>query len=159
MSVPRGHYEGRATHQHIIAHVGSRVLDNGTYTGGVVAHLSQLFFDQALVDAVEATAPYAGNAIAPTRNLEDLFTGYAASPRYDPFVNYVLLSGGRGGGRDGRDGLGLEAGLFAWAELGIDTRANWDYYAPYAATWKAGGGYDNPDFNRFVVGTPPPSHG
>ncbi|KAK7995907.1 Intradiol ring-cleavage dioxygenase [Apiospora marii] len=144
-----GHYEGRATHQHIIAHANATVLDNGTYTAGSghVAHLSQLFFDQALRDAIEKTAPYNANRIPTTTNLRDMFTGYSASPKYDPFANYVALGGG------------LDKGLFVWAELGIDTRANWDYYAAAASIWKEGGGYNNPKFNMFIVGTPPPSHG
>ncbi|KAI1816866.1 Intradiol ring-cleavage dioxygenase [Poronia punctata] len=142
-----GHYQGRATHQHLIAHVGAETLPNGTYTGGHVAHLSQLFFDQALRDAVEATAPYNTNTIPLTSNLADLFTSYAATAKYDPFPNYLTL------------GDSLEDGLFVWAELGLNTSSNWDYYAPYTATWKEGGGYDNPDFDFFVVGTPPPTHG
>ncbi|KAI4597023.1 hypothetical protein KJ359_004934 [Pestalotiopsis sp. 9143b] len=142
-----GHYSGRATHEHIIAHVGSKVLDNGTYSGGQVAHLSQLFFDQALIDTIEASAPYNTNKIAKTSNTADGFTGYAASPNYDPFPNYALL------------GSGVAGGLFVWAELGINTSSNWDYYAPYASTWKEGGGYNNPKFNMMVVATPPPTHG
>ncbi|KAI0389466.1 aromatic compound dioxygenase [Xylariaceae sp. FL0594] len=142
-----GHYQGRATHQHLIAHVGASVLPNGTYTGGRVAHLSQLFFDQTLRDAVEATAPYAQNRIPRTSNLQDGFTGYAATSAYDPFPNYILL------------GNTLADGIFVWAELGLNTSANWDYYAPYAATWKQGGGYNNPNFNFMAVVNPPPSHG
>ncbi|KAI2604404.1 putative GPI anchored dioxygenase [Hypoxylon fragiforme] len=142
-----GHYQGRATHQHLIAHVGARVLPNGTYSGGTVAHLSQLFFDQALRDAVEATPPYSANTIPHTPNLRDWFTGYAATPDYDPFPNYVMLGGS------------LDDGLFLWAELGLNTSSNWDYYAPYAATWKEGGGYDNPDFDFRAVASPPPTHG
>ncbi|ORY57721.1 Intradiol ring-cleavage dioxygenase [Pseudomassariella vexata] len=142
-----GHYLGRATHEHIIAHVGSQVLPNRTYSGGRVAHLSQLFFDQGLIDAVERTAPYSANTIPPTSNLEDGYTGYAASPNYDPFPNYVMLGGG------------LDGGMFVWAELGINTSANWDHYAPYAATWKEGGGYDNPDFDWMAAAFPPATHG
>jgi len=142
-----GHYQGRATHQHLIAHVGATTLPNGTYTGGRVAHLSQLFFDQALRDAVEATAPYSTNRIAKTANLVDGFTGYAATANYDPFPNYIML------------GNGLANGLFVWAELGLNTSSNWDYYAPYAATWKEGGGYNNPKFNFMAVVNPPPTHG
>lgn len=142
-----GHYSGRATHEHIIAHVGSQVLANGTYTGGQVAHLSQLFFDQSLIDTIEATSPYSTNRIARTSNAADGFTGYAASPNYDPFPNYAML------------GSGVAGGLFVWAEMGINTSSNWDYYAPYASTWKEGGGYNNPKFNMMVVATPPPTHG
>ncbi|KAI1644499.1 putative GPI anchored dioxygenase [Daldinia loculata] len=123
-----GHYQGRATHQHLIAHVGSEILPNGTYSRGRVAYLSQLFFDQTL-------------------NLEDWFTGYAATSEYDPFPNYVSL------------GNELEDGLLVWAELGLNTSSDWDHYAPYASTWKEGGGYDNPDFDFWAVAGPPPTHG
>ncbi|KAI1771200.1 putative GPI anchored dioxygenase [Hypoxylon cercidicola] len=142
-----GHYQGRATHQHLIAHVGAEVLPNGTYAGGTVAHLSQLFFDQPLRDTVEATAPYADNPIPHTTNLDDWFTGYAATPDYDPFPNYIML------------GSTLDDGIFMWAELGLNTSSNWTYYAPYASTWKEGGGYDNPDFDFMAVAFPPPTHG
>ncbi|KAI1844732.1 hypothetical protein JX266_009188 [Neoarthrinium moseri] len=142
-----GHYSGRASHQHIIVHVGSKILDNGTYTGGVVAHLSQLFFDQKLIDLIEQLAPYNTNQIAQTKNLEDAFAGYGATEEYDPFVNYIVL------------GSDVSSGLFAWAELGLNTSSNWDFYAPYASIWQPGGGSDNPNFNFSVVGTPPPTHG
>ncbi|KAI0160445.1 Intradiol ring-cleavage dioxygenase [Xylariaceae sp. FL1272] len=142
-----GHYAGRATHQHLIAHVGATTLDNGTYTGGRVAHLSQLFFDQTLRDSIEATAPYNTNRIAKTTNLGDGFTSYASKATYDPFPNYIML------------GNGFENGLFVWAELALNTSSNWDYYAPYASTWKEGGGYDNPNFNFMAVVNPPPTHG
>ncbi|KAH6646940.1 Intradiol ring-cleavage dioxygenase [Truncatella angustata] len=142
-----GHYEARASHQHIIVHVGSEILDNGTYTGGVVAHLSQLFFDQKLIDIVEALAPYNTNEIPQTPNVEDLFSGYGATAEYDPFIDYIVL------------GSDISSGLFAWAELGLNTSSNWDFYAPYASIWKPDGGVDNPNFNFSVVGTPPPTHG
>ncbi|KAI0809947.1 Intradiol ring-cleavage dioxygenase [Xylaria sp. FL0064] len=142
-----GHYQGRATHQHLIAHVGATTLPNGTYTGGRVAHLSQLFFDQALRDAVEATAPYNTNRIPKTTNLADMFTRYAAKADYDPLPNYIFL------------GNGLANGLFVWAELGLNTSSTWDQYAPYASTWKETGGYNNPNFDFFAVVNPPPTHG
>lgn len=142
-----GHYEFRASHQHIVAHVGSEVLPNGTYTGGVVAHLSQLFFDQDLRDAIEALPPYASNRIAKTTNMADGFGGYASSSAYDPFLNYAVL------------GSDVSSGLFAWHELGINMSSNWNTYATYASIWAEGGGRDNPAFNFSVVGTPPPSSG
>lgn len=142
-----GHYEGRASHQHVVAHVGAAVLPNGTYAGGRVAHLSQLFFDQGLRDAVEALPPYDTNGIAATPNLEDDYAGYAATAAYDPFLNYVVLGGELGGG------------LFAWHEIGINTSADWDTYATYASIWAEGGGYDNPSFDYSIVATPPPTNG
>lgn len=71
-----GHYSGRATHEHIITHTGATVLANGSYSGGHVSHLSQLFFDQALINAIEKLAPYNTNTIPQTTNNADGFTGY-----------------------------------------------------------------------------------
>lgn len=74
-----------------------------------MAHLSQLFFDQKLIDAVEQLEPYNTNQIAQTLNVEDAFAGYGATEEYDPFINYIVL------------GNDLSSGLFAWAELGLNT--------------------------------------
>lgn len=86
-----GHYAGRATHEHVVSHIGATVQPNGTYTGGTVSHLSQLFFDQSLINAIEATSPYNTNTIPRTANNADLFTGYAATAAYDPFPEYIML--------------------------------------------------------------------
>lgn len=37
-----GHYAGRATHMHVVSHIGGTVLSNGTYTGGNVTHIGML---------------------------------------------------------------------------------------------------------------------
>jgi len=144
-----GHYQGRANHQHVIAHVGAKQLPNNTYSGGHVAHLSQLFFDQDLVQRVEATTPYNKNTIPHTMNLADQFTGYSATAAHDPFPNYIML---------GKD---LSAGIFMWAQLGINTSSNWDAYAPVASYVGPDGAKDNPSFaaQSYVVGFPPPTHG
>ncbi|KAF8852286.1 hypothetical protein BDZ45DRAFT_695225 [Acephala macrosclerotiorum] len=84
-------YQGRATHQHMLTHTGATILPNGTFTGGYVFHLSQLFFDTALINAVEATAPHNTNKIPHTTNDADMFTGYSATAAYDPFPNYIML--------------------------------------------------------------------
>ncbi|CAK7200041.1 hypothetical protein SEUCBS139899_002729 [Sporothrix eucalyptigena] len=150
-----GHYMGRATHQHIVAHVGALSGDdnpqNKSYTGGHIAHISQLFFDQALIHQVEQTSPYNANPVPLTTNGEDMFTGFAASPSFDPFVEYVFLG----------DKGDLVHGLFAWAELGINTSLNYDSYASPAAFRLAGGAIDNPDFfEEQIAGVfPPPTHG
>jgi len=52
-----GHYEGRATHTHLLAHSNVTVLSNGTIQGGDVTHIGQLFWNEELRSAVEATAP------------------------------------------------------------------------------------------------------
>jgi len=143
-----GHYQGRATHQHITARVGAVERANGTYGGGTVTHISQIFFDQALVDAVERTAPYSANRVARTANAVDGYTGYAASAAYDPFPEYVLL--------DGKD---LSKGVFMWMEVGFDPRVNYDEYATVAAVVGPDGGVNNPGFNLGKGITPPPTHG
>ncbi|KAI2782572.1 putative GPI anchored dioxygenase [Daldinia loculata] len=137
-----GHYQGRATHQHLIAHVGSEILPNGTYTRGRVAHLSQLCYSPTRRCAIPSRLPRRTtptNPIPHTSNLEDWFTGYAATSEYDPVPNYVSLSNE--------------------LEDGLNTSSDWDRYAPYASTWKEGGGYDNPDFDFWAVASPPPTHG
>jgi protocatechuate 3,4-dioxygenase beta subunit len=123
-----GHYQGRATHEHIITHVGATVQPNGSYTGGKINHLSQLFFDTALVNAVEATTPYNTNKIARTQNDADGYTGYAASKAYDPLPSYIFL------------GNKIEQGLFVWSLVGIDQTNDVSKYATNAAYVDATGG-------------------
>jgi protocatechuate 3,4-dioxygenase beta subunit len=57
-----GHYTERATHEHVTSHVNSTLLPNGTYTGGTVTHIGQLFFEESLKHKIEATYPYDQNA-------------------------------------------------------------------------------------------------
>ncbi|KAH7419284.1 Intradiol ring-cleavage dioxygenase [Cadophora sp. MPI-SDFR-AT-0126] len=146
-SIFPGHYSGRASHEHILTHSGATILPNKTFSGGHVSHLSQLFFDPALIDAVEATDPYNKNRIARTSNDADGYTGYAATSAYDPFAEYIML------------GSKLSDGLFMWADLGIKSTNNWDTYGTHAAVLGADGGKDNPKFNMGIVGTPPNTHG
>lgn len=56
-SVFPGHYDGRATHHHMVVHLNATVLPNNTLTGGTYGHVGQLFWDQDIIDTVEATAP------------------------------------------------------------------------------------------------------
>jgi protocatechuate 3,4-dioxygenase beta subunit len=142
-----GHYGGRATHEHVITHSGATVLANGSYSGGHISHLSQLFFDQALIDAVEKTSPYNTNTIAKTLNNADGYTGYAATAAYDPFPEYVML------------GDSLSQGLFMWVEIGINPTLDVTRYAPPAAYLAADGGHNNPSFDMSIVATPPSTHG
>lgn len=142
-----GHYSGRASHEHILTHSGATILANKTFSGGHISHLSQLFFDPALINAVEATSPYNKNKIPHTTNDQDLFTGYAATAAYDPFPEYIML------------GSKLSDGIFAWAELGLKATNNFDTYGTNAAVLGANGGKDNPNFNMGIVGSPPPTAG
>ena len=72
ISIFPGHYTGRATHIHILAHQTDGTLnDNSTYSGSTVTHVGQVFFDQDLITEVEKTEPYASNTQALTTNEED----------------------------------------------------------------------------------------
>jgi protocatechuate 3,4-dioxygenase beta subunit len=143
-----GHYVGRATHQHMTVHVGATQLPNNTYSGGTVAHISQIFFDEALIQAVERTAPYNTNTVARTLNTADFLNGYSASASYDPFPEYVQL-----------DANDLSKGLFMWIEIGINPTADYDDYITVASIVGPNGGSDNPNFNPFNTVNPPPTHG
>ncbi|PYH86727.1 aromatic compound dioxygenase [Aspergillus uvarum CBS 121591] len=122
-----GHYNGRATHVHVIAHIGATVLSNGTLTGGNIAHIGQLFYDQDLITQVEALSPYSENTVAITLNANDrVLAAETENSDSDPVLEYVLL------------GDTVEDGLFSWITIGIDTSAS--YSASYAATLTSSGG-------------------
>lgn len=57
----QGHYQGRATHIHMIVHTNGTYQTNGTYTGSYNSHVGQLFFDQDLISEVEQLEPYSSN--------------------------------------------------------------------------------------------------
>ncbi|TAQ86944.1 hypothetical protein B7494_g4740 [Chlorociboria aeruginascens] len=142
-----GHYAGRANHEHVIVHSGATLNENGTFSGGHISHLSQLFFDQALINAVEATSPYSTNTIAKTSNNADLFTGYSANAFYDPFPEYILIGGENA----------LSSGLLMWIEIGIRPSADYTSYGTNAAYRDSSGGHDNPNFNMNIVANAPPA--
>ncbi|KAF4545857.1 Intradiol ring-cleavage dioxygenase [Lasiodiplodia theobromae] len=141
-SIFPGHYTGRTTHIHIAAHPAGTwsLLPNGTITGGdSTAHVGQLFFDQDLIYAVEAEAPYSSNEQTLTLNEEDsIMEGEAEE--VDPVAEYVLL------------GDSVADGIFSWIAVGIDPTAN--YTVSPAAYYSANGGYANAD-GPGAGGAPP----
>lgn len=131
-----GHYEGRATHTHLLTKTNVTVRSNGT-TGsdGAVTHIGQLFWPEDLKDEVEAVEPYASNTQAYTTNDEDMWSIVQADNDFDPFPEYVYL------------GDSVADGLMAWIQIGINATADYtddDYYA-VAADYQAGGGVANED--------------
>ena len=123
-SVFPGHYTGRAPHIHILAHIGSTTLANGTLSGGKISHVGQLFFDQTLITKVEATSPYSTNKQALTLNKNDgIFATTAATS--DPVLNYVLL------------GSTVADGIFGWVTVGINPAIS--------KTVRPAGHYDGPN--------------
>ncbi|KAL4971153.1 Intradiol ring-cleavage dioxygenase [Aspergillus desertorum] len=121
-----GHYDGRTTHYHNIAHFGAQRLPNNTITGGVVGHVAQIFWDQDIINTVEGTYPYNTNEISITPNAVDRVvaqeTEYSDS---DPMVNYVYL------------GDTVEDGIFAWITVAVNLSAV--HYPYYTNVWTADG--------------------
>jgi protocatechuate 3,4-dioxygenase beta subunit len=123
-----GHYTGRATHIHVLAHFNGTTYANGTYGGGYVSHVGQVFFDQDLITQVEATSPYSTNTQDLTTNADDsIFSEEAASS--DPVVEYSLL------------GDDVSSGVFGWVAFGIDLTS--EYTVSPAASLYAEGGVED----------------
>jgi hypothetical protein len=148
-SIFPGHYTGRATHIHVLAHNtnDTTVRTNGTLlSGNFTAHAShsgQIFFDQDLISQVEATDAYKVNEQVLTTNAEDyLFFEEAAG--MDPVVEYVLL------------GDDITDGIMAWISIGIDPTTDNDVVA--AAAVYADSGEMNPNPPPRLGLTTPEEH-
>lgn len=111
-----GHYQHRATHLHVIAHVGNITrFPNDTIAGGTVAHIGQLFWDQDLIDEVERTYPYYTNKVPITPNSRDrLFLDEVEGTTSDPVFNYVKL------------GDDVQDGIFVWISVAVNLSASYD---------------------------------
>ncbi|KAH8647742.1 putative dioxygenase [Xylariales sp. PMI_506] len=128
-----GHYAPRATHTHILVHQGGYVLPNNTLTvgdEGYISHVGQIFFDQDLIDAVDAYWPYSTNPNAILPNARDMVLSDEAVTT-DPVTNYVYV------------GDDLADGILAWITVGINASAVYNVHP--AAWWTADGGVENPD--------------
>jgi len=111
-SIFPGHYYGRTNHIHILSYVSATRHENNTISGGNIAQVGQLYFDQTLIDEVEKLPPYNGNKEPKLTNANDYLINTGAQNGFDPLMEYVLL------------GSRLEDGIFAWLNLGIDSKAN-----------------------------------
>ncbi|KAJ9474665.1 GPI anchored dioxygenase [Pseudozyma hubeiensis] len=142
-----GHYTGRATHIHVVAHANATLLPNNTLSGGGAdgaIHIGQLFFDQDLISQVEAVQPYSTNTQNVTSNADDsIFAEEASSQGSDPVLEYVLL------------GDSVEDGIFAWTTIAVDVGA--EYTTSAAATWTDDGGVANESSQGQGPGGAPPS--
>ncbi|KAL2277471.1 hypothetical protein FJTKL_15388 [Diaporthe vaccinii] len=123
-----GHYDDRVTHLHVVLQNNYTVESNDTYTGGTTLHIGQLYFDDTLVQAVEATTPYNTNTIPFTTWEVDGWMLEEATADYDPFVEYVQL------------GENLEDGLLAWITVAVDLSSNHDTNLTAAAHYYETGG-------------------
>jgi protocatechuate 3,4-dioxygenase beta subunit len=127
-----GHYDGRATHLHIMSHLNATAQANGTVWDLTATHAGQLFFDQDLISTVEKTAPYTLNRQRLTANRADSILLQEAATS-DPFLEYVML------------GNKVEDGVLAWYQIGIDPTFSRKIMA-VALNYKEGGkiATDNP---------------
>ena len=104
-----GHYSGVTNHVHVVTHSESQPVapsdDGKNYLQAT--HNGRLFFDQDLINTVEATPPYNGNQQQLTLNKDDWVLNEEAAVT-DPYVRYVWL------------GQRPEDGLVAWITVGID---------------------------------------
>lgn len=104
----------------MVVHENATELANGTLTGGTVSHIGQFFFDQDLIDDVEATTPYSTNTQALTTNAEDHVFGEQETQgsTSDPVFEYVYI------------GDDLSDGLFSWIVVGINPSAEYSEFSP-----------------------------
>jgi len=107
-----GHYVERATHIHLLANYGGEVLENGTYSGGYIPHVSQFFFDQDLLTQVYATDAYAEDTAEITLNTADQWLAVASADDFDSLVEYALL------------GDSVEDGIFGWISVAMNFSAS-----------------------------------
>lgn len=126
-----GHYDGRASHTHLLAHMNASVYANNTITDGSITHIGQLFWNEELRSAVEAVYPYNTNTQAITDNADDMWDIVQAGTSYDPFPEFMYL------GEDVTDGL------LAWIQIGVNTTADYinNSYYSVAAVLQADGGH------------------
>ncbi|KAE8146972.1 Intradiol ring-cleavage dioxygenase [Aspergillus avenaceus] len=137
-----GHYDGRAIHTHLLTHLNASVHDNNSTLvvgSGSVAHIGQLFWNEDLRSAVEATSPYSQNTQEITSNADDMWSVLQATSAFDPFPEYVYL------------GEDIDDGLFAWKVIGINASADYtdNSYYSIAAYYDENGGHQNSDSSAF----------
>lgn len=120
-----GHYTSRSNHIHVLVHFNGTTYANGTYGGGVVSHVGQMFFDQDLITQAEAISPYNTNRQPVTLNSADgVLADEAASS--DPMIEYSLL------------GETVADGIFGWLAFGVDVSKSYNV-KPAASLYSSGG--------------------
>ena len=124
-----GHYSGRTTHIHTMAHTNATIFPNGTIRNTIASHSGQMFIDQDLIYEVEALSPYTANSQVLTLNSRDDILATAANGS-DPMMEWVYL------GEDVSDGI------FAWLAFGVNQSYVRDVSA--AAFLYEEGGVTNP---------------
>ncbi|GKT41995.1 uncharacterized protein ColSpa_02176 [Colletotrichum spaethianum] len=140
-----GHYAGRTTHHHVVAFLDATVQPNNTLLSTHAAHIGQLFWDQDLVQAVEALYPYNTNTVEQTLNADDhvIAVELGSNADSDPFFQYAYL------------GDAVEDGLFGWITIGINRTAT--YSTSYSFELTEAGGVAVENAGGALPGSAPPS--
>ncbi|GJC84017.1 hypothetical protein ColLi_06855 [Colletotrichum liriopes] len=160
-----GHYGGRTNHHHMaspapllehplqsmhtndsqVAFLDATVQPNNTLLSTHAAHVGQLFWDQDLVQAVEALYPYNTNTVEQTLNADDHVVSdeLGSNADSDPFFQYAYL------------GDSVEEGLFGWITIGINRTASYDTSYSFELTEAGGVAVENS--GGFVGGGDAPS--
>jgi hypothetical protein len=111
----------------MVAHLNATLLPNNTLSGGTVAHVGQVFWDQDLINAIEATYPYNTNTVTLTTNAEDrVFADETADTETVPVFEYVYL------------GDSLADGIFGWVTVAVNVSATYDPNYSYVYTETGG---------------------
>ncbi|KAJ7769698.1 Intradiol ring-cleavage dioxygenase [Mycena maculata] len=134
-SIFPGYYTGRATHIHTKVFPEWTVHpENGTFTGGRLAHVGQFFFEDDINMSVDKMFPYTENPIrhtrGRTRNWRDSLNIFDDSHQngYNPVFRTHLLGGVVG------------QGVVAYITMGVNMSASYDNW------WKGGEQVDVRDY-------------
>ncbi|KAH8688727.1 Intradiol ring-cleavage dioxygenase [Talaromyces proteolyticus] len=90
--VPSNH-SGRTTYHRVVTHIGDlSQLSNNTISGGTVAHIGQLLWDQDLIHDIEAISPYNTNdTTIITTSTDCAFDDEIENAKSDPIINYIKV--------------------------------------------------------------------
>ncbi|GKT83165.1 GPI anchored dioxygenase [Colletotrichum tofieldiae] len=129
----------------VVAFLDATVQPNNTLLSTHAAHVGQLFWDQDLVQAVEALYPYNTNTVEQTLNADDHVVSdeLGSNADSDPFFQYAYL------------GDSVEEGLFGWITIGINRTASYDTSYSFELTEAGGVAVENS--GGFVGGGDAPS--
>lgn len=103
-----GHYINRTVHIHVMAHLNAQPLANGTLFDTEAAYISQIYFDQDLINSTNAYWPYSTNTQPVTSNAEDFLLNGDLQAGGDPQAKHIHI------------GSRLEDGVLAWITFGIN---------------------------------------
>ncbi|KAG9248776.1 Intradiol ring-cleavage dioxygenase-like protein [Calycina marina] len=129
-----GHYAGHAPHIHTAANF------NGTYAGGYVSHVRQIYSDQSLINVINTMPVYTTNSQNTMLNQNDgTFAGEAAARDLVPECSILPDD--------------VEDGIFGWVAFGIDL--TYQYIIHAVATLTVGSSVANPGGGGGPEGGPP----